>query len=139
AVLITLGLRFQPSSWLGLLALQILCATLLILVPAVLMGTVMPLVLVWAGSDQGSAVGRVGRSYTVNTIGAIAGAFIAGFVLIPQTSTRFTLLLTAVCCLVVAAVAHMPADSVREPALKRALAIGSTPILAILLFVIAPR
>ncbi|HKN83376.1 MAG TPA: fused MFS/spermidine synthase [Pyrinomonadaceae bacterium] len=139
AVLITLGLRFQPSSWLGLLALQILCATLLILVPAVLMGTVMPLVLVWAGSDQGSAVGRVGRSYTVNTIGAIAGAFIAGFVLIPKTSTRFTLLLTAVCCLVVAAVAHMPADSVREPALKRALAIGSTPILAILLFVIAPR
>jgi len=93
---------------------------------------------VWAGTDQSSAVARVGRSYAVNTIGAIAGAFIAGFILIPKTSTRFTLLLTAASCLVVAAVAYMPGDSVRDPALKRALAIGSTPFLAILLFVIAP-
>jgi spermidine synthase len=138
AVLVTLGLRLQPSSWLGLLALQILCATLLILVPAVLMGMVMPLVLVWAGADQTKAVARVGRSYAVNTIGAIAGAFITGFVLIPKTSTRFTLLLTAVCCLVVAAMAYRPDDSVRDPALKRSLAIGSIPILAVVLFLITP-
>ncbi|HYK22779.1 MAG TPA: fused MFS/spermidine synthase, partial [Pyrinomonadaceae bacterium] len=137
AVLVTLGLRLQPSSWLGLLALQILCATLLILAPAVLMGMVMPLVLVWAGSDQTKAVARTGRSYAVNTIGAIAGAFITGFVLIPKTSTRFTLILAAVCCLVVAAVAYRP-NSVRDPALKRSLAIGATPILAIMLFLIVP-
>ena len=30
--------------------------------------------------DQAKAVARVGRSYAVNTIGAIAGAFITGFV-----------------------------------------------------------
>ena len=137
AVLVTLGLRLQPSSWLGLLALQILCATLLILVPAVLMGMVMPLVLVWAGADQTKAVARTGRSYAVNTIGAIAGAFITGFVLIPKTSTRFTLILAAVCCLVVAAIAYRP-DSVRDPALKRSLAIGATPVLAIMSFLIVP-
>jgi spermidine synthase len=139
AVLITLGLRLQPSSWLGLLALQILCATLLILVPAVLMGMVMPLVLVWAGAEQTKSVARVGRSYAVNTLGAIAGAFFTGFVLIPKTSTRFTLLLTTVCCLVVAAVAYRPADSAGDPALKRSLAIGAIPILAIGLFLIAPQ
>jgi spermidine synthase len=139
AVMVTLGLRFQPSSWLGLLALQILCAILLILVPAVLMGMVMPLVLVWAGADQTNAVGRTGRSYAVNTIGAIAGAFITGFVLIPKTSTRFTLLLSAVCCLVVAAVAYRPDDAIQNSALKRSLAIGSIPILVIVLFLIAPR
>jgi spermidine synthase len=139
AVLVTLGLHFKPSSWLGLLALQILCATLLILVPAVLMGMVMPLVLVWAGADRTKAVSRVGRSYAVNTVGAIAGAFITGFVLIPKTSTRFTLLLTTVCCLVVATVAYQPDDSVRDPALKRSLAIGATVILALLLFPIAPQ
>jgi spermidine synthase len=105
AILITLGLHFQTSSWAGLLALQILSATLLILVPAYLMGMVMPLVLVWASADQTRAVARVGRSYAVNTIGAIAGAFMAGFVLIPKTSTRFTLLLAATFCLVVAGVA----------------------------------
>jgi spermidine synthase len=138
AILITLGLHFQTSSWAGLLGLQILSATLLILVPAYLMGMVMPLVLIWASADQARAVGRVGRSYAVNTIGAIAGAFMAGFVLIPKTSTRFTLLLAATFCLVVAGVAYKPNDSAKDPALRRSIAIGLTPVLAIVLFILAP-
>ena len=138
AVVVTLGLKFQTASWAGLLSLQILSATLLILVPASLMGMVMPLVLVWASADREKAVARVGRSYAVNTIGAIAGAFITGFLLIPKTSTRFTLLLAATCCLVVAAVAYQPDASQRDPALKRSLAIGLTPVLAIVLFLVAP-
>jgi spermidine synthase len=136
ALLINLGLRFQISSWAGLLSLQILSAILLILVPALLMGMVMPLVLVWAVSDRQKAVARVGRSYAINTIGAIAGAFITGFILIPKTSTRFTLLLAATCCLFVAGAAYRPVGS--DPALKRALAIGVTPIVALILFIIAP-
>jgi len=136
ALLINLGLRFQISSWAGLLSLQILSAILLILVPALLMGMVMPLVLVWAVSDRQKAVARVGRSYAINTIGAIAGAFITGFILIPKTSTRFTLLLAATCCLFVAGAAYRPVGS--DPALKRAVAIGVTPILALMLFIIAP-
>ena len=138
AILITLGLHFQTSSWAGLLALQILSATLLILVPAYLMGMVMPLVLVWASADQVRAVARVGRSYAVNTIGAIAGAFVAGFVLIPKTSTRFTLLLAATLCLVVAGVAYKPSEATKDPALKRSLAIGLIPVFAIVLFLLAP-
>ena len=138
ALLITLGFRFQTSSWAGLLALQILSATLLILVPALLMGMVMPVVLVWAGSEQTKAVARVGRSYAINTIGAIAGAFITGFILIPKTSTRFTLLLAATVCLLVAGVAYRPAAEARDLSLKRSLAIGLTPVFAILLFIIAP-
>src|SRR5690349_9862838 len=137
ALLIRLGLRLHISSWTGLLTLQILSATLLILVPAVLMGMVMPLVLVWASSDRANAVARVGRSYAVNTIGAIAGAFITGFILIPKTSTRFTLLFAAVCCLVVAATAYQPTG--RDPALKRSVAIGLIPVLVIVLFIVAPR
>ena len=139
AMLIHLGLRFKISSWIGLLALQILSATLLILVPALLMGMVMPLVLVWASGDREKAVSRVGRSYAVNTVGAIAGAFIGGFVLIPLISTRFTLLLATTCCVVVAAVAYRPRESQRDPALKRALAIGLIPVLIIVMFLVAPR
>ncbi|HSE15940.1 MAG TPA: fused MFS/spermidine synthase [Pyrinomonadaceae bacterium] len=137
ALLINLGLRLHVSSWTGLLALQILSATLLVLLPAVLMGMVMPLVLVWASSDQTAAVARVGRSYAVNTIGAIAGAFITGFILIPKTSTRFTLLFATICCLVVAAVAYQPAG--RDPALKRSASIGFIPVVVMVLFIIAPR
>src|SRR5215213_2210655 len=136
ALLINLGLRLHVSSWAGLLALQIVSATLLILLPAVLMGMVMPLVLVWASNDPATAVARVGRSYAVNTIGAIAGAFITGFILIPKTSTRFTLLFAAICCLVVATVAYKPVS--RDPALKRSLAIGLIPVFVIVLFIVAP-
>ena len=139
ALLITLGLRLQVSSWSGLLALQIFSATLLILFPAVLMGMVMPLVLVWASTEGKNAVARVGRSYAVNTIGAIGGAFITGFILIPKASTRFTLLFAATCCLIVAGVAYRPGSPTRDPALKRSLAIGLSFVLAIVLFIVAPR
>lgn len=138
-LLISLGLRLQVASWVGLLALQILSATLLILAPAVLMGMVMPLVLVWASSEGKKAVARVGRSYAINTVGAIAGAFITGFILIPKASTRFTLLFAATCCLIVAGVAYRPASSSRDPALKRSLAIGLSFVFAMVLFIVAPR
>ena len=137
ALLVDLGLRLKISSWAGLLALQIMSATLLILVPALLMGMVMPLVLVWA-SNQPRAVNRVGRSYAVNTIGAIAGAFATGFVLIPKTSIRFTLLLAAVVCVFVAAFAYQPALRGLEPALKKALALGTALVLSVVLFILAP-
>ena len=137
ALLIGLGLRLKISSWGGLLGLQIVSATLLILVPALLMGMVMPLVLVWA-SNQARAVNLVGRVYAVNTTGSIAGAFATGFVLIPVTSIRFTLLLAAVCCVVVAAVAYQPAGVGSTPLVKRSLAIGLTPVLAIVMLLVAP-
>ena len=138
-LLIALGLRLQVSSWAGLLGLQILSATLLILVPALLMGMVMPLVLVWA-SNQLEGARRVGRIYAVNTVGAITGAFITGFVLIPKTSIRFTLLLAATLCLFVAVLAYKPVKTGSvDPLVKRGLAIGLTPVLVIILFILAPR
>jgi len=139
ALLITFGLRLQIASWVGLLALQIFSATLLILVPAVLMGMVMPLVLVWASSEGKKAVARVGRSYAINTVGAIAGAFLTGFILIPKASTRFTLLFAATCCLTVAGVAYRPVAGSGDPALKRGLAIGLAFVFGVVLFVGAPR
>jgi len=137
ALLIGWGLKFQVSSWGGLLALQIVSATLLILVPALLMGMVMPLVLVWASNQAGGA-GRVGRAYAVNTIGAIVGAFMTGFVLIPKTSIRFTLLLAAITCLFVAVLAYRPVGDGLEPLVRRSIAFGLVPVLTIVMFVVAP-
>lgn len=140
AFLITAGLSFNISSWAGLLALQVVSVALLILLPAFLMGTVMPLVLVWAGANSDNAsVKLVGRSYAVNTIGAIAGAFGAGFVLIPRVSTRFTILFAAVLCIIVAGMAYQPGVDARDRDLRRGLAAGATAALIVLLFVFAPR
>ena len=139
ALLVNTGLRLQISSWAGLLTLQILSVALLILLPAFLMGMVMPLVLVWAGTkSKDQSVQLVGRSYAINTIGAIAGAFVAGFVLVPRLSTRFTIVFAAVLSLAVAGVAYQPGINSRDRDLKRAVAAGLTLVLIFLLFLAAP-
>ncbi|HWN07730.1 MAG TPA: fused MFS/spermidine synthase [Pyrinomonadaceae bacterium] len=139
-ILIQTGLRLNIESWVGLLALQVLSVGLLVLLPAFLMGTVMPLVLVWTGShSEQESVKLVGRSYAVNTIGAIAGAFAAGFVLIPRVSTRFTIIVAAASCVVVAAVAYQPAKEAGDRDLKRGLAAGAAAVLIVLMFIFAPR
>jgi spermidine synthase len=139
-LLVELGTSLQINSWLGLLALQSLVAALLILFPAILMGMVMPLVLVWASNTGGDqSVRRVGRSYAVNTLGAIAGAFCTGFILIPKLSTRSTILFAASLCLALAGLAYKPAGEKVDRDLHRSLAAGATAALIALLLIIAPK
>ncbi len=139
-LLIELGTSLQINSWLGLLMLQMLIAALLILFPAILMGMVMPLVLVWASKAGGDAsVRQVGRSYAVNTLGAIAGAFSTGFILIPKLSTRSTILFAATLCIILAGFAYKPAREDVDPDLRRSLTVGVTAASIVLLLFIAPK
>ena len=140
AILITTGLRLNISSWAGLLTLQIFSVALLVLLPACLMGMVMPLVLIWSGRHTDSeSVRFVGRTYAVNTVGAIAGAFAAGFLLIPRFSTRFTIIVAAALCVVVAAVAYKPRVEVEEKDVRRGLAAGGAVALIVVMFLFAPK
>src|SRR5205085_8540955 len=82
SMLISIGFRFGINSWAGLLALQALASMILILVPATLLGMIMPIVLTWAGQSSASSVARtVGQVYALNTLGAIAGALVTTVVL----------------------------------------------------------
>jgi spermidine synthase len=137
-LLVSTGMRLQVSSWTGLLLLQVLCAALLILVPALLMGMVMPLVLFWSGLQKERAVALVGQSYAVNTVGAIVGAFVTGFILIPKTSTKFTLIVASAICLIVAGFAYEPVATAGDVALRRAVAIGLSFAMVFVLLVMAP-
>ena len=138
-LLVSSGLRLNVGSWRGLLLLQIITAALLILLPAFLIGTVMPVVLIWASRGQSSSsVQLVGRSYAVNTLGAIAGAFCAGFILIPLTSTKDTILFAAALCLLVAGLAYTPESRNGDQKLPRGVGLGVATILIVLLFVLAP-
>ncbi|HEY6121298.1 MAG TPA: fused MFS/spermidine synthase [Pyrinomonadaceae bacterium] len=136
-LLVRFGLLLRLNSWMGLLALQVVAASLLILLPAFLMGTVMPLVLVWAGKHQDS-VGLVGHSYATNTIGAIAGAFVTGFILIPKATTRFTILFAAALCIVVAGLAYTPGNRVKDPSLQKALVFAGSFAMVIIFCLVAP-
>jgi spermidine synthase len=140
AILVNLGLKFQLASWGGLLILQIFCAALLILMPAFLMGMVMPLVLVWASKGHSTfSVRLVGRSYAINTIGAIAGAFCAGFLLIPRTTTRFTILFAAALCLLTGGLAFQSTSQKGDRDLRRAFALGFSALLIIGIFTFPPQ
>jgi spermidine synthase len=140
ALLVGLGLRFHISSWIGLLALQIGSAALLILLPSFLMGMVMPLVLVWAsGHSAAHSVRLVGRTYAVNTVGAIVGAFSAGFILIPKLTIKFTIVFTAAMCVITAGLAYEARVKEGEAALKRAIAVGLSVAVAFALMLRPPR
>jgi predicted membrane-bound spermidine synthase len=148
-LLIQSGFRLGIDSWIGLLVLQIGAAALLILVPSILMGMVMPLVLMWVGkrpvggeaaaASAQSSVRFVGQSYALNTIGAICGSVVAAFVLIPGTSTRFTIFCAAAICLVTAGIAFAPKRATSDRALSRSLAIGVAVTLMLVMFAAWPR
>jgi spermidine synthase len=138
-ILIRNATAYGINSWPGWLALQALVAAMLILLPAFLMGMVMPLVLVWASrAGAKMSVGLVGRSYAVNTLGAIAGAFGTGFLLIPKAGTRFTILFAAALCIVMAGFAYRPASEKADKDLRVSLAAGASIALIILLLICAP-
>jgi spermidine synthase len=74
---------------------QALGTALLLLPMTLALGATFPLALAVAGGS-GSGVGRdAARVYTANTIGAIAGALIAGFTLVPFLGLRLTIQIAA--------------------------------------------
>lgn len=67
----------------------------ILVVPTMLMGATLPLVMK-SSLTRGDAVGRrIGLLYGTNTAGAIAGALLAGFVLIPRIGVQRGFLLAA--------------------------------------------
>jgi len=65
------------------LAVRVGLAVLVLVVPTVLMGATLPALVAWAGRSGGDFGKSLGRLYGLNTAGAVAGAALAGFRLIP--------------------------------------------------------
>ena len=59
-------------------------AAVLVLVPALALGATFPLAIRWFASDSPARTRRAAMLYATNTLGAAAGALLAGFVLIPR-------------------------------------------------------
>lgn len=76
--------------------LQFLVTASLLLPSAMLFGMAFPAVIA-ATTESARRVGRsVGRVNAVNTVGTVVGAFLGGFVLIPQLGLRATLMAAAI-------------------------------------------
>lgn len=104
----------------ALLPLRLALGSLLLLLPTVAMGATLPL-LVKDLSTRHQGIGvSVGRLYAANTLGAAAGAILAGYVLIPALGLTQGTLVAALANMLVALIAmdlhKRPVTSVIDPA-----------------------
>jgi len=77
----------------GFVLARFLCIVPVLIVPTTLMGSTLPLLSrhFVGASESAAAVGpRVGVLYAVNTVGAVLGVFLAGFVLMPRIGVAAT-------------------------------------------------
>ncbi len=63
----------------------------LVLVPTFLMGATLPVLTRAAVSESGTLGARIGRLYGVNTLGAVVGCFLSGFVLLEALGVSATI------------------------------------------------
>ena len=137
-LLIRIGFALGIDSWHGLLALQAFAATALVLVPATLMGMIMPLVLVWTAGGRAPEK-LVGQSYALNTLGAISGAIATTFVLIPLATTRLAVFAMVAISILIAAVAYRSKKTTTDVALVRSLVAGMAAIMIVAGLFLWPR
>lgn len=103
---------------------MLLHASLVILVPASLIGVVFPLVVQLTTRHVASAASNVGLLYSVNTLGGIVGSLLVGFVLVPAVGTQWTFVL--VCALNMALALGVQAlDVEARPSARRSMWAGA--------------
>ncbi|MBM3212728.1 hypothetical protein FJZ33_10945, partial [Candidatus Poribacteria bacterium] len=94
--LYSLGSVFTKPSWWIFISSRFSLSFLVMLLPTMLMGATFPLVVkIYTGKSVGSLGRSVGNVYSVNTLGSILGAFLAGFLLIPHIGIQRTIIIMA--------------------------------------------
>src|SRR5882762_2275063 len=73
-----------------LLALRFFGATVVLFIPTILMGGTLPILVQGITRNSAELGMRVSQLYWVNTLGAVAGTLISGFVLLPALGLRVT-------------------------------------------------
>ena len=114
----------NSAEWVGV-ALKFLLAAVVLLPPAILMGGTLPILSRFVVRSLGEVGSRVGALYAWNTVGAVLGCFLAGFVLVAAVGVRSTLLLAVALNVLVAVGAMLldragaePTQPALEPATK---------------------
>jgi spermidine synthase len=87
---------------LGYAILRFVVVSLILLLPTTAMGATLPMLAEGIVKEHHHMASRVGRLYAANTFGAVAGAFLAGFVLIPKLGVTMTVYIAASIDLLVA-------------------------------------
>ena len=126
------------SSMPFLISLRFLASMIVLFIPTFLMGGTLPILTGGLARTSSELAARLSRLYWVNTAGAVTGALVAGFLLLPAIGLRGTVFLAAALNLVAGAMALVASRSSSEqpaiqPAEKQA-ASPATPIPRFLIF-----
>ena len=116
----------------GFVMTRLLVSLLVVALPATAMGATLPLAVRWLEGQRPDAPGRLaGALYSVNTLGAAAGAALTGFALIPWLGLTWTTMGGAICnglvALAATALARREAGAAPADA-TRAAATGPTSV-----------
>lgn len=90
-------------------SIRFLTAFGMVVVPTTLMGGTLPVLCAAFSSAEESPARPVGRLYAANLAGAVAGAFLAGFLLIPTVGITATAIIAVTCSLMAAAIGILAA------------------------------
>ncbi len=99
------GDALPPTAGAGLASFYLVSAFAILLVPTACMGATLPLLARLAVRSDAELTVRVGTLYATNTAGAVAGAWAAGFVLLPWLGLTRTVLVGAASNVVVGVIA----------------------------------
>jgi predicted membrane-bound spermidine synthase len=121
----TLVLPYTPTVFAALeqraAAIAWLLPTMLVAVPAFFMGGTLPVAMKWTRPMEAGLGHTAGNLYAWNTAGAIGGALLGPFMLLPYFGVRGTGIAAAVVCALTATVAWRLG---REPAVQRSRMTG---------------
>ena len=90
---------------LPLTLIRFLLSFLMVLIPTTLMGGTLPVLSKYAGRELDKIGKRIGGLYTVNTLGAVLGTLLAGFILLEFVGVSKSVYLAAFLSLIVGIVA----------------------------------
>ncbi|HKS38501.1 MAG TPA: fused MFS/spermidine synthase, partial [Verrucomicrobiae bacterium] len=110
---VALARSLQPGRA-GLLVLKFLFSLLTILIPTVLMGGTLPVMTKLVTRSLGELRERVATLYFINSLGAVAGCFLADFWLIPAAGLQATVSAGAAMNLLVGALALFVSGWIKE-------------------------
>lgn len=103
------------SGW--LLLLKGVISVLLLFVPTILMGGTLPVLAAWLQKTTPDAGRLAARFYSTNTLGAVCGAGLAGFLLVRCLGMQMTMEMTAVINVLVGFIAVGMGKTSRQPAM----------------------
>ena len=105
-----------------------LSSALIILVVTLLFGMAFPLAVKIATDNLGMLGRRIGRLYAANTVGAVAGPLIAGFLLIPLWGAHNSLLLFALINVAMGVCLIASAQKFKRPRWAAAVFVGTIAV-----------